>query len=131
MDSRYGLATADLNGDGYLEIITGGYGVAPEIWDNPCGSNAWLQIRFEGPPGNTQGYGAVVNVSSDGRTQQQALHGLRTVAQSPASLHFGLGTAEQATVHVLWPDGQTASIDITELQRQITVFHPYSNVEHD
>lgn len=124
MNSRYGLATVDLDGDGYLEIVTAGHGVEPEIWNNPCGSNSWMQIAFNGPPGNTDGYGAIATVTANGTAHQQQLHGLRTAGQGPALLHFGLGLATEAQLDVMWPGGQRASTTVNELNRIVTVVHP-------
>lgn len=124
MNSRYGLATADLDGDGWLEIITAGYNVEPDVWNNPCGSESWLQIDFMGPTGNTQGFGTTVSVTAEERMQQQQLHGLRTVGQGPDVLHFGLGRALEARVDVLWPGGIQTSITVDGLNRRITATHP-------
>tara|TARA_B100000575_G_scaffold73244_1_gene56966 strand:- start:1105 stop:2460 length:1356 start_codon:yes stop_codon:yes gene_type:complete len=124
MNSRYGLATADLDGDGWLEIITAGYDVEPDVWNNPCGSEAWLQVDFFGPTGNTQGFGATVTITADGTTQQQQLHGLRTVGQGPDVLHFGLGSATSVRLDVLWPGGARTSTTLDTVNRRVTAIHP-------
>jgi len=124
MNSRYGLATADMDGDGWLEIITAGYDVEPDVWNNPCGSESWLQVDFFGPTGNTQGFGATVTVTADGTTQQQQLHGLRTVGQGPDVLHFGLGSAGSVHLDVLWPGGARTSTTLDTVNRRVTAIHP-------
>ena len=124
MNQRYGLTTADLDRDGHLDIVTAGFNVEPEIWTNPCGDGAWLQVDFAGPPGNTQGFGATVTVKADGTAHQQQLHGLRTAGQGPAVLHFGLGTAIRARIEVLWPGGERTALNVDQLNRRVTARYP-------
>lgn len=52
---HFGLATGDLNGDGFWEVvIVGSYG--PDIiWWNQCGDGSWIDIDLLGPPENTEG----------------------------------------------------------------------------
>jgi len=124
-DWHFGTAVADLDRDGYPELIVGGFTGSPLIWNNPCGDGNWLTVDLRGAGNNVESYGARVELSAGGRTQVRELHALRTVSQGPSELYFGIGVATQVdSLRVRWPDGATVEqADIAAGQR-ITVVHP-------
>ena len=122
---HYGLASADLDRDGTRELILGSWGGPVVLWDNPCGAGAWLEIALDGPDGNRQGFGARVEVRAGELVDVQELHALKTVGQSAAELHVGLGVAETVDrIEVRWPDGATTELDDLPVNARITVRHP-------
>lgn len=108
----WGMATADLDGDGTREVIMASASGRPEIWDNPCSPGHWLEIALEAPDGNVHGVGATVIVTTaDGRQRLQEVPSLTAGGQSPAALHFGLGDETTVVdIMVRWPDGRSAQI---------------------
>jgi hypothetical protein len=106
--SHYALATADFDGDGFLDILTLGANDAPVLWMNQCDNQAWLEVEVYGPPLNRSGFGVRVQLQAGGQTQLRELQNLRGLAQAPSRLHFGLGNTERVErLTLLWPDGST------------------------
>jgi hypothetical protein len=122
---HYGLVTADLNGDGALEVLFSGPDGGLQAFYNQCTASAWTDIRLAGPVGNEQGIGARVFLRAGGQRQVRQIQGLRGFAQGPARAHFGVGEADLLNkLTVVWPDGTiTISRDLP-VNRSIRVPHP-------
>ncbi len=124
LHSHYGGATADLDGDGHLELITTGDREDAHVFWNRCGSGAWLIVDLVAPSPNAHALGARVEVVANGRTHAREMQNLRAFGQGPTELHFGLGDATSAIVRVGWPDGTVTESRDVGLRRRITVEHP-------
>jgi hypothetical protein len=122
---HYGMVPVDLDRDGHRELIVTGYEGVPEVWENPCGSGHWLDIRVGGAARNQDALGAIVTVEADDRVDIQEVRGPVSVAQAPLSLHIGLGdTARAQRVHVRWPDGAEVTLEDVEANQHLRVDHP-------
>ena len=127
----HGIAVADFDRDGDLDIIVG----HSHMRCNPNGANDcypttqvrmfenvighegnWLQLKLEGAEGANRGaVGARVEVTADGVTQTQEVragHGHYGM-QHDMVLHFGLGSACQATVEIQWPGGTVTTQNLS------------------
>jgi hypothetical protein len=121
----YGLAAADLEGDGYPELILTPWRGRPRIWNNPCGEAGWLDVTLRGGPGNRQGLGSRVTVTTSARVHVQEIHGPRVMGQSPALVHIGLPVDEVVEeVHVIWPDGAVSVVESPGPVGRLVVTHP-------
>ena len=121
-----GAATADLDGDGDLEIIVNDTDGAARLYTNHTRElypeRAWLAVRFDGPEGNPFGLGARVTAETDS---------LRVLAENTAArgfmssaapvVHLGLGAATAADLTVRWPDGRTQTLPAVPLGQTLTV----------
>ena len=124
-EDHYGAAVADLDDDGTLDIIVGGYDDGPHIWSLGCTEGAWLQADLSGPPGNRLGIGARVTAEADGQVWIREVLGPVGLGQSSARAHLGLGDVEVLDrVEVLWADGATTELSGVATRQRITITHP-------
>ena len=117
---HYGLVAVDLDGDGYLEVVTSGSG-APRVWWNRCGEGAWVEVLVEGEPPNREAWGARVVVRWDGGSATREVQNLRSMAQASRWVHVGLGEADEVELEVTWPDGRSASFEGVPVRRRVVV----------
>lgn len=103
-----GGALADLNGDGWLDMVVINRNEPAQVWRNMgAGAGRWVQMALEMPGANRQAVGAWIEVKlADGRVQSREVTvGGGHVGGVLGWHHFGLGAAEGTEVRVRWPDG--------------------------
>jgi hypothetical protein len=111
--NTHGMAYADYDNDGWLDLIIGNQGDGYYLYENlsNVGSgNAYLDLELVGDAAagvNRDAIGARAYVyTSDGRVQMQEVKsGSSLGAGNQMRLHFGLGSASLDLVCVIWPDG--------------------------
>jgi len=126
-DSRrhFSVVTADLDDDGWLDIVRTGNEGEPVVWMNHCGDDGWIEFEFEGLPGNSLGYGVQVGIQVNGENQVREVSNSRALSQGPARVRFGLGDADGVDgVHLIWPDGTAQQFGFVPGRRRVTVGHP-------
>jgi hypothetical protein len=104
-----GLATADFDNDGDIDIAVNVRGDYPELLRNDGGNaNHWLEILLIGTKSNRDGIGAVLKLTSEGFVHvQQAEGGTSYMSASDPRIHFGLGKRSKIeSLVITWPSGQ-------------------------
>lgn len=116
-----GAAFGDLNNDGWQDVVVSVLGGAPEVFMNRGGSQHWLTISLRGTRSNRDGYGARVRVN--GQTRFATAAG-SYLCSNDKRLHFGLGSAETATVEVAWPSGIRQTLNNVHVDQFLEVREP-------
>jgi len=109
-----GAASADLDGDGDVDVAMVENGGPARVYLNPTDSPAKsVRVRLEGAGrSNRDAIGARVTASIGGRTlTQQVSGGQSYLSTSEKTLTFGLGGASKIdTLEIRWPDGATQTL---------------------
>ncbi|HHO52559.1 MAG TPA: CRTAC1 family protein [Deltaproteobacteria bacterium] len=112
--SARGLVVADLNDDGYLDMVVPDLAGPSMLYYATCGDRSWLKIRLDQPGMNPDAIGARVKITTDGGVQERMLFagGTSLASGGPPELHFGLGDHEVVeTLQVSWPDGKISVLE--------------------
>ncbi|MEZ4519753.1 MAG: FG-GAP-like repeat-containing protein [Chloroflexota bacterium] len=113
-----GLATADYDRDGDIDLVIGNFDEDYKLYRNTTNDTGqagnWVAFKLSGAgPVNRDAIGAKVYLTdSDGRTQfQQVNNGTGLGGNSLLDLHFGLGDASATGMRVVWPDGSEQTFE--------------------
>ncbi len=130
-----GAATADLDGDGDLDLICSNINDEAFVLENTTNQSApFFKVKLQGNTLNTFGVGARVYLYANGqRMMREVAVNRGYLSASDQVLHFGLADAQQVdSLRVIWPDGKTQAMAnlannqflILEQAQAITVFNP-------
>jgi len=119
-----GVAYADLDNDGDLEIITNNIDDYATVFENTSSKkNNYLTVRFKGSSKNSQGLGNRVYVKTAENTQMQELTLSRGFQSSVApELHFGVNKAKIIDeVKVVWSSGKIQILKNVKANQQLVL----------
>nr|WP_246849729.1 CRTAC1 family protein [Rubellimicrobium arenae] len=103
-----GATLADLNLDGRPDLVVTNRRANAQVWRNTTpGAGHWLELRLRQDGGNRDAVGAWIEVRlPDGVHSREVTVGGGQAGGAMGWWHMGLGSAAEAEVRVLWPDGR-------------------------
>ena len=119
----HGVVLADLDNDGDQDVITNNLNESPHIYRNDTIASR-VAVRLQGSVRNTQGIGALVEVSAPGRLKQmrQMMAGGRYLGGDAALLTFACGETESpVTLRVAWPGGKVSVVKNARANREYLI----------
>ncbi|MBI4169994.1 MAG: CRTAC1 family protein, partial [Acidobacteria bacterium] len=117
-----GIAVADFDGDGWLDLFVANQGAEPNLYRNRGRRGRhWIAFDLRQEGANTTAIGARLTVRSGDLTQIREVDGGNGYAsQSSTRLHFGLGGRPRADeVTVRWPGGRTERLHDLKADRVV------------
>jgi hypothetical protein len=111
-DISHGMATADLDGDGDLDVVINRLGKPAAMLKNDATAPR-IAIRLRGTAPNTFGIGSRVKVLGGAvpLQQRELLAGGLYLSSAEPLLSFATGTAQAVTIEVDWRDGRRTVIE--------------------
>ncbi len=112
----HGMACGDLDGDGDLDVVVNNLRTPAGVYRNNA-PKPRIAVRLSGPPGNTTGIGARIELEHVGRTQSQEMIGGGRYLSSDDYVRVFALPEGSGRLKVIWPDLKETVVDQVEPNR--------------
>ena len=121
MHSSRGIAVADLDNDGTLEIVTVNMHEDPSLLKQYAPTANAILVDARSGSGRAA-IGARIGVTAGGTGQiSEVRSGGYHISQSDLRVHFGIGEASSADLSITWPDGSEETLGSVKANSVVTV----------
>ena len=103
-----GVAVADLNGDGRLDLVINNNNATPTLYlNNLTRVGKCIEMKLTGTVSNRDAIGARVRLTAAGKTMTRLVEaGSGYASEAMLPVHFGLGDADRIeSAEIIWPSG--------------------------
>lgn len=122
-----GLAVADFNRDGFLDLVVVNLGQGLLLLENTARTPGhWLELDLIGTRSNRDGIGARITATMGARRQiREVVAGGSSISQSSSDVHFGLGAFTSVErIDIRWPSGRVQSFHDVAADQRLVVTEP-------
>ena len=122
-----GLAVADFDNDGDLDVVISSLGERPVLLRNESvRTGNWVLIKAQAAKRNTSGLGATVRIETADGVQVREVNNVASyLSRSDVRLHVGLGSIKVAQrIEILWPDGARQVLNNVAANQVLVVKEP-------
>ncbi len=121
-DISHTLASADLDGDGDLDVVVNRLRAPARVFRNDA-AGARVSVRLVGDAPNTHAVGARIRLLGGAvpRQEREVLVGGLYMAHSDYAASFAMGTSDSATIQVEWRDGRRTTIATVRANRHYEI----------
>jgi enediyne biosynthesis protein E4 len=130
--NSHGVAAADFDNDGVVELLVNNSHDPPSLLKNYGRHDNWVLVKLVGTRSNRDAIGAQVRVRTNGHQQlQEVRSGGSYISQSDFRLHFGLGSATKVDqLEIRWPSGFVEKLEDFPANQILTVEEGIGIVKH-
>jgi hypothetical protein len=118
-----GLAVADLDNDGSMEMVVNNLDSTPTLLVNRGPKQNWVRLKLRGTVSNRDAVGARITVKAGGiQHMSEVRSGGSYLSQSDFRMHIGVGRADRLDgIIVRWPNGLQESFAVDGVNREYTL----------
>jgi len=120
-----GVAFADFDNDGRLDVAVSAIDAPVELWMNRTPARHWLQLKLRGTRSNRSALGARIICRTAGRTQIRSVaNSVGYASSSDLRVHLGLGDEKKASLEIHWPCGTVQQLPDVQADQCLAVDEP-------
>jgi hypothetical protein len=128
LHSSRGAAFGDFDNDGDIDLLVMNMNEPPSLLRNEySGPNHWIAFQLEGGRSNRSAIGALVTLTSEGRSRTRAVLSQSSYySHDDLRVHFGLGAhTTAASISIRWPSGTIQTLTNVQGDRVVTIREGY------
>jgi hypothetical protein len=120
-----GVAVADFNNDGRLDVAVTALNEPTELWLNQSPAQHWIKLKLVGTRSNRSALGAKVICRTARRTQVGFVrNSVGYASASDLRVHFGTGDERKVSLEIHWPAGGVQKLENVDVDQILKIEEP-------